>query len=102
MVNVVFNQKLPVNTRLQVRLPQTKSPQHITASHTHLGIKEVDTLEFLLKRFDQIFYEAFFYETFFYETFFYETFLRVGIFSLSVSPNLCIFKMCSQILKSVR
>ena len=39
MVNVVFYLALPVNTRLQVGLPQAKSPQHITACHTHLKMK---------------------------------------------------------------
>ena len=41
MVNVVFYLALPVNTRLQVGLPQAKSPQHITASHTHLTMKRL-------------------------------------------------------------
>ena len=39
MANVVFYLALPVNTRLQVGLPQAKSPQHITACHTHLKMK---------------------------------------------------------------
>ena len=41
MVNVVFYLALPVNTRLQVGLPQAKSPQHITACHTHLTMKRL-------------------------------------------------------------
>ena len=33
--------QLPVDTRLQISLTQTKIPQHITASHTHLFAKRI-------------------------------------------------------------